>query len=193
MTSMKYLAIASLVGAICTYNVVGHAAVVDKEFISTTKAPKPEYSISLQGQDEATVGGALISKTKNGLLVLVDVYDLPEGWHSIHFHGVGDCSDHGDHFKKSGGHAAKDGQEHGYFSENGPHSGDLPNFYVGKDKRAKFHMYTTDMTLDQLIDKDGTALVMHAKADDYASQPAGDAGDRLACGVVKPIPVQLER
>lgn len=193
MKYMKYLAVAGVVGAITAYAVTGQAAITSQEFLSTTKAPKPEYSVSLQGQDESTVGGALVSKTPKGLLLMVDIYNLPEGWHSIHFHGKGDCSDHSDHFKKSGGHAAKEGQEHGYFSANGPHSGDLPNFYVGKDKRAKFHMYTTDMTHEQLADEDGTALVIHAKADDYASQPAGEAGDRLACGVVTLIPVKIER
>lgn len=193
MTYMKYLAVAGLAGVIGAYAVTGQAAITSQEFISTTKAPKPEYSIALHGQDETMVGGALISKAPKGLFLMVDIYNLPEGWHSIHFHGKGDCSDHADHFKKSGGHAAKEGQEHGFFSENGPHSGDLPNFYVGKDHRAKFHVYTTDMTLEQLTDEDGTALIIHEKADDYASQPAGDAGDRLACGVVTAIPFKLEQ
>ncbi len=193
MKYMKYLAVAGLAGVIGAYAVTGQAAITSQEFISTTKAPKPEYSIALHGQDETMVGGALISKAPKGLFLMVDIYNLPEGWHSIHFHGKGDCSDHADHFKKSGGHAAKEGQEHGFFSENGPHSGDLPNFYVGKDHRAKFHVYTTDMTLEQLTDEDGTALIIHEKADDYASQPAGDAGDRLACGVVTAIPFKLEQ
>lgn len=193
MKYMKYLAVAGLAGVIGTYAMTGQAAVTSEEFLSSTKAPKPGYSVALNGQDETMIGGALITKTAKGLFVMVDIYNLPEGWHSIHFHAKGDCSDHSDHFKKSGGHAAKEGQEHGYFSEKGPHSGDLPNFYVGKDKRAKFHIYTTDMPLEQLTDEDGTALVIHAKADDYASQPAGEAGDRLACGVVTEIPVTIER
>lgn len=192
MTYTKYLMAAGLAGVMAVYALTGQAAITSPEFISKTKAPKPEYFASLQGEDETTVGGVLISPTKKGLMVYVDIYNLPEGWHSIHFHGVGDCSDHVDHFKKSGGHAAKDGQEHGYFSENGPHSGDLPNFYVGPDNRAKFHIYTTDMTLDQLTDEDGSAMIIHEKADDYASQPAGEAGERMACGVVTKIPFKKE-
>lgn len=193
MTYMKYLAVAGIAGVIGAYAVTGQAAITSEEFLSSTKAPKPGYSVALNGQDETMVGGALISQTSKGLFLMVDIYNLPEGWHSIHLHAKGDCSDHADHFKKSGGHAAKEGQEHGYFSEKGPHSGDLPNFYVGKDKRAKFHIYTTDMTIEQLTDEDGTALVIHEKADDYASQPAGEAGERLACGVVTAIPVTIER
>lgn len=188
MKHAKKLTAVAVAAILAVCSTAWQQAIAEAEFVSTTKAPKPEYFASLQGQDETTVGGVLISPTKKGLLVYLDVYHLPEGWHSLHFHGVGDCSDHGDHFKKSGGHAAREGQEHGYFSEAGPHSGDLPNFYVGPDHRAKVHVYTTDMTLEQLTDADGTAMVVHAKADDYASQPAGDAGERLACGVVAKVP-----
>ncbi len=187
MTLIKSLAVACVAGVMSVYALAGHAAVTDKEFISDTAVPSPEYGVALKGHDDRIIGNALITKAPKGVFVMVDVFEMPEGWHSIHFHAVGDCSDHADHFKKSGGHVTAEGQEHGFFSAKGPHSGDLPNFYVGSDKRAKFHVYSTDITVEQLMDADGSALVVHEKADDYASQPAGNAGDRLACGPVTAI------
>ena len=131
-----------------------------------------------------TAGTATFQKTARGMLIRVDATGLSEGWHGLHLHSVGDCTDHLDHFAKSGGHAANAGQEHGYFAANGPHSGDLPNILARLDGHAIAEFYTEGMGFETLQDADGAALMIHAGPDDYTSQPAGNSGERVACGVV---------
>lgn len=128
------------------------------------------------------VGSINVAPMKDGLHISLQAHDLPPGAHGFHVHAVGDCSDHADHFKKSGGHYSRPGQEHGFQNAKGPHAGDLPNITVAADGTVKAQFVLTTMTVDELYDKDGSAFMIHAKADDYISQPAGDAGERLACG-----------
>lgn len=179
MKKLGLIAGVAVVAAIAVYAINGQAQDAAK-----VETPKPGFTVALKGHDEAAVGTADITATPKGVLLSVNIDKMAPGWHAIHFHGVGDCSDHTDHFKKSGGHAAAEGQEHGYFAATGPHAGDLTNFYVHADGTAKFVQYSTDMTAQMLDDADGTALVIHANPDDYVSAPAGNAGDRLGCGVI---------
>lgn len=129
-------------------------------------------------------GVATFIKTPKGVLIRVEASGLSAGWHGLHIHGTGDCSDHLDHFVKSGGHAASDGQAHGYFDPKGPHSGDLPNIWANVGGEAHAEFYTTDTSFAALTDENGAALMIHAGPDDYRSQPAGESGQRVACGVV---------
>jgi Cu-Zn family superoxide dismutase len=131
-----------------------------------------------------TSGTATFQKTAKGILIRVEATGLTQGWHGVHLHGVGDCSDHMDHFVIAGGHAANAGQAHGYFNVTGPHSGDLPNIWAGLDGNAAAEFYTEGLIFDALHDEDGAALMIHATPDDYNSQPAGESGERVACGVV---------
>ena len=129
-------------------------------------------------------GVAEVQGTDKGVLISVSAEGLSPGWHGVHFHGTGDCSDHTDHFKKSGGHMNKEGQAHGYLDAKGPHLGDLPNMWIGKDGTGKADFFTDAISLNALADKDGAALMIHAGADDYKGQPAGNSGGRVACGVL---------
>ena len=139
---------------------------------------------SLVGPTGGITGSAVFTSTPEGVLVNVDVSGLATGWHAVHFHGTGDCSDHAAHFEKAGSHAAKEGQAHGYMSAEGPHSGDLPNMWIHGDGSGRAEFYTTETTFADLRDTDGAALMIHAGADDYASQPSGNSGARVACGVI---------
>ncbi len=133
------------------------------------------------GQDAGT---ATITVAPHGLLVHIEATGLAPGWHGVHFHGTGDCSDHAEHFKKSGGHAAHDGEKHGLLSAADPHAGDLPNIFASADGTANAEFLTSAIELDMLQDKDGGALMIHAGPDDYRTDPSGNSGDRVSCGVI---------
>lgn len=143
------------------------------------------FNAKMVGSEEQDIGTVTLTEMPTGLLVSIDLKNLPEGWRALHIHGTGDCSDHAHHFKKAGGHAATEGQEHGFMSDKGPHAGDLPNIHVNKDGTVKADFYTNLITATELTDKDGAAMMIHADADDYKSALAGNAGTRLACGVVE--------
>jgi Cu-Zn family superoxide dismutase len=128
------------------------------------------------------VGTAKLTQTAHGVLISVDLHDLKAGTHAIHLHETGKCE--GPAFKTAGGHFNPAKKQHGFMSAEGPHAGDLPNLDVGADGKAKAEFIAHEASLESLQDADGSALVIHAKNDDYKSQPAGDAGDRVACGVI---------
>lgn len=133
------------------------------------------------------VGTATLMQTPHGVLIDAELSGLPPGEHAFHVHQTGRC-DAADGFKSAGSHYAPSKGEHGFMVEGGPHAGDMPNQFVGADGKLRIHVFNSSASLAQsegaLLDGGGTALVIHAKADDYRSQPAGDAGDRIACAVI---------
>lgn len=142
------------------------------------------------------IGEAMFADASGGVLMRVRVSGLAPGWHGIHFHMVGDCSDGADGFKKSGGHVDPENQEHGLENPAGSERGDLPNLFVGSDGDATAEFFRAGINLgssDQgapatgpfpLLDEDGFAAVIHVNADDHMTQPIGGAGDRIACAAV---------
>lgn len=138
---------------------------------------------TLQNTDGEDVGSATLSATASGVThVVVQATGVPAGVHGVHVHETGDCS--AADFTSAGGHLAGDA-EHGILVEGGPHPGDLPNAHVQDDGELALEAFKTNLPLDMVLDEDGSAVVIHAGADDYESQPSGDAGDRLACGVIQ--------
>ena len=111
---------------------------------------------------------------------------LTPGWHGIHLHAVGDCSDH-DKFMASKGHVNHNAKKHGLLNAEGPDGGDLPNVFAASDGSVNAEVATaTPLIGDKgLKDADGSALVIHANEDDHVSQPIGGAGARVACALVK--------
>ena len=128
-------------------------------------------------------GTATLTPAPKGVLVHIEASGLTPGWHAVHFHEKGDCSDAA--FKLAGAHVHGAAPlVHGLLNPNATDSGDLPNLHAGADGQAKADFFTTAVTMATLQDADGPAIVIHAKPDDYVSQPIGGAGDRVACAVI---------
>jgi Cu-Zn family superoxide dismutase len=130
-----------------------------------------------------TVGTVTLTETPHGTLVKGTFSNLPAGEHAFHLHETGQCEPP---FKTAGGHHNPNKKKHGVLVAEGKHEGDLPNLHVGADGTVRFDFFAHGLTLKRLADADGSAVVVHAGPDDYKSDPAGNAGDRIACGVVTP-------
>lgn len=139
--------------------------------------------ISKAGKENGT---AKLTETDKGVLIELDVSGLPAGqWVGFHVHETGSCEHAGGHMS-AGGHFNPTKAAHGYNDAKGPHAGDMPNQHVGADGKLKAQVFNTFVRLDKGDNAiRGKALMIHGKADDYKSQPSGDAGDRQACGVIK--------
>jgi superoxide dismutase, Cu-Zn family len=141
--------------------------------------------INTQGEQ---IGTANLLQASQGVLIEAEVRGLPPGEHAFHIHQKGVC-DAAAKFESAGGHFTLPGEKHGFLAEDGPHAGDMPNQFVGQDGMLRIHVLDPNVTLEigegSLFGADGTSIVIHAKPDDYSSQPAGNAGDRIACAVIK--------
>jgi Cu-Zn family superoxide dismutase len=133
----------------------------------------------------ADVGSVVLTQTPTGVLMKVAIKGLPAGEHAFHVHAVGKCEAP---FTSAGPHFNPGNHKHGLMAGEG-HAGDMPNLYVAQDGTLTAEILNTAVSLDKskpnsLFDADGSAVVVHAGVDDYKSDPAGNAGDRIACGVV---------
>ncbi len=140
----------------------------------------------------APVGTAQLWQESNGLVnVEIASLALPPGTHGIHFHEVGKCDGGSTAFSTAGAHYNPLGKAHGLESPNGPHAGDAPNLVTPASGVGKVAFSTGRVLLTPgpttLFDADGSAIVVHANPDDQVSQPAGNSGARIACGVVRTI------
>jgi len=135
-----------------------------------------------QGKD---VGSILVWDQGSGVALQLDLHDLTPGEHALHFHQVPKCE--GPDFKSAGGHFNPESKKHGFENPDGHHAGDMKNFTVGADGKAKAKLEDVDVTLKDgphSLLTNGAAVVVHAKADDYKTDPSGNSGDRVACGVI---------
>jgi Cu-Zn family superoxide dismutase len=142
---------------------------------------------SLKDASGNEVGKAALTETPSGLLIRLDLTAAPSGEHALHFHAVGKCEP--PDFKSAGPHFNPGEHKHGIENPEGPRAGDMPNLHVPGDGRLSLEVLNPAVTLSgkaALLDEDGSALVIHAAADDYRTDPAGNAGDRIACGVIAP-------
>jgi Cu-Zn family superoxide dismutase len=158
-----------------------------KAAVTSAAAAGPMVHAEALDANGKSVGTVMLQDTPHGVLVTTDVNGLPAGEHGFHFHEKGMC-DSKQKFTTAGAHFAAGRPQHGLMVAAGPHGGDMPNAVVGADGTFKSQLLNTGVTLKagpkSLADADGSALVIHAKADDYKTQPSGDAGDRIVCAVV---------
>jgi len=172
MKRIRYL-VATVVAALLVYQAQPASA-------QSAKANLKDAS----GKDIAT---ATLTQTPAGVLIRLEAKGLPPGGHAFHVHGTGKCEPP---FTSAGGHFNPGKKKHGLTVEEGYHAGDMPNIHVPQSGELTIEILNSDVTLakgepDSLLKEGGTALVIHAGQDDYKSDPAGDAGGRIACGVIQ--------
>ena len=130
------------------------------------------------------VGRATATDVAGGLRFTVDAKALPPGTHGVHIHTTGRCD--APDFVTAGGHWNPTGAKHGAMNPQGPHEGDLPNLIIGTDGRGTVGVTIPGATFAGLLDADGSAFVVHASPDDLKTDPSGNSGGRIACGVFQP-------
>jgi Cu-Zn family superoxide dismutase len=152
----------------------------------TLSAPKvAAAAIALVDANGASRGSVSVSEGPNGVTLQIDATGLPEGIHGVHLHEKGRCD--GPKFESAGAHLNPAGKQHGRDNPLGVHLGDLPNLAVLASGSGSTSLTVAGVTLagtHPLGDADGTSLVIHAKADDYKTDPSGASGDRIACAVL---------
>lgn len=142
---------------------------------------------ALKNADGKPVGSAVLTQTPAGVLIRLALEGLPPGEHAFHVHGVGKCEAP---FTSAGGHFNPAGKKHGILAADGHHAGDMPNLHIPSTGALSVEILNAAVTLEKdrpnsLFGPQGTALIIHAGKDDYKSDPTGEAGGRIACGLIE--------
>jgi len=176
----------TVVVAVAAWVLAGWTLIGARAQAPAGKSAAPTASAELKNQKGEPVGKAELTDTPDGVLVHLTVSGLPPGVHAFHIHEAGKCDP--PDFKTAGGHFNPGMKQHGFMQEKGPHAGDLPNIHVPASGNLEIEALARGVALqagpNSLFDADGSALVIHAGPDDYRTDPAGNAGARLACGIV---------
>jgi Cu-Zn family superoxide dismutase len=149
--------------------------------------PPLSATAELKSADGKDVGTAKLTQTRSGVRIALALKDLPPGEHAFHVHAVGKCEPP---FTSAGPHFNPEQKKHGKLNKEGHHAGDMDNIRVPDSGNLTLQVVDKDITLEKgkpnsVFQDGGTALVVHAGKDDYMTDPAGNAGDRIACGVIR--------
>ena len=150
-----------------------------------TDEPKGGAPMTLINASGQAIGTIRAWQTPGGVTFRIDARGLPHGIHGIHVHPIGRCDP--PDFATAGTHWNPEGREHGMNNPKGPHAGDMPNVTVAANGVLQETVTLPHATLGQLLDADGASIMIHANADDYVSQPAGNSGAKIACAVIGPM------
>ncbi len=151
--------------------------------------PVKTIKVDLVNREGQPAGKAVFVQKKNGVEVKVSLQNTSFGDHGVHIHQNPSCE--GPDFKSAGGHFNPDGKQHGFQNAMGHHAGDTPaNLSVGEDHKGMAKYMLTAVTLqpgapNSLLSNGGTSLIVHEHADDMKTDPSGNSGNRIACGVIK--------
>jgi Cu-Zn family superoxide dismutase len=162
------------------------AAVASLLALAGLPAAAQSAKATLKNTEGKQIGSATLSQTPAGVLIRLTLEGVPPGERAFHIHGVGKCEPP---FTSAGPHFNPQGKKHGLMAPEGHHAGDLPNLHVPASGALTVEVLNAAVTLEKgkansLFGTEGTALVIHAGKDDYKTDPAGDAGGRIACGVI---------
>jgi superoxide dismutase, Cu-Zn family len=161
--------------------VAENVAVAENMAVENAMAGTETAVAELTTADGKSVGTATATQVGNGIQVVVAGRDMPPGAHGAHVHTVGKCD--APKFETAGSHWNPDAKKHGLENTAGPHAGDMPNIDVAANGTGNLTFTLPGGTFDGLFDADGSAFVIHAKPDDMKTDPSGNSGDRIACGV----------
>src|SRR5687768_12692216 len=160
----------------------GHAADAGAAKAMKGKPPGKGATAELKDARGTKIGTATLTEDKGAVTVKLEVSGLQPGPRAFHIHAIGKCE--GPDFKSAGPHYNPHNKKHGSENPEGPHAGDMPNIVVGADGKGTAEVTVAKTTLGALLANMGTSLVVHEKEDDNKTDPAGNAGARIACGVV---------
>jgi Cu-Zn family superoxide dismutase len=168
------------------FGTAGAAALLAATVSMPVHAAGEMANAQLKDASGKAVGDVDLMQTPAGVLIKLQIKGLLPGEHAFHVHAVGKCEAP---FESAGPHFNPGNHKHGIMSGEG-HAGDMPNLYVPQSGELSVEVVNAAVSLEKgkpnsLFDNDGSSLVIHAKADDYKTDPAGNAGDRIACGVIQ--------